>query len=67
MVIVKGNFDSIKLINVAARKLLRLPFDGAEDTPEFFKKLSLYPIELRNSESEGTRGDTRKEAIGRNA
>ena len=63
MVIVKGNFDSIKLINVAARKLLRLPFDDAEDTPEFFKKLSLYPIELRNSESEGARDNIRKEAI----
>ena len=55
MVIVKGNFDSIKLINVTARKLLGLPFADSDDSPEFFKTLRLSPIELlggQNSEEQ---------------
>lgn len=57
MVIVKRNFSSTKLVNVAARKLLNLPFDSAEDTSEFFKGVTLYPIELVEADTQS------KEAI----
>ena len=46
VILQESSIGTIKLINVAARQMLNLPFDGEADSQEFFKRLSLYPIEL---------------------